>query len=293
MTLMLPSPTLAMLALSENIEALTLPLPQVPCPVVHHFGPGVYMREIQLAADTFVVGRNHRQPHMNVMLKGKLQLVDENGETRILTAPQMYTSQGGRKCAYVLDDTVWLNVLATDLVDIETIEAWMFDDSVTVSDHYARTFDIHRALRQPERDDFAAFCAAFEAETGVDEAGIREASERADNCIPFGDDVKHLVVRTSPIEGKGLFCTIPVDEGAFMAMARIGDKRTPAGRFVNHSHNPNAYFALDANGGICLIARRRIAGCVGGDCGEEITVDYRQAVSLSGVFVGGSACPAR
>jgi hypothetical protein len=226
------------------------------------------------------------------MLKGKLQLVDDAGVFHTLEAPQMFTSQGGRKCALVLEDTVWLNVLATDLVDVEAVEAWMFDDGEQLARHYAQTFEHHRALRQPERDDFAAFCAAFEAETGVDEAGIREVSERTDDCIPFGDDIKHLVVRASPIEGRGLFCTIPVEEGAFMAMARIGDKRTPAGRFVNHSHNPNAYFALDANGAICLVARRRIAGCVGGDHGEEITVDYRQAVSLSGVFVGGSACPA-
>lgn len=280
MTLMLPPPTLAMLALSENIEALTLPLPQVACPVVHHFGPGVYMREVQLSAGTFVVGRNHRQPHQNIMLKGKLQLVDDAGVFHTLEAPQMFTSQGGRKCALVLEDTVWLNVLATDLVDVEAVEAWMFDDGEQLARHYAQTFEHHRSLRQMERDDFAAFCAAFEAETGIDEAGIREVSERTDDCIPFGDDVKHLVVRASPIEGKGLFCTTPVEEGAFMAMARVGDKRTPAGRFVNHSHNPNAHFALDANGAICLVARRRIAGCVGGDHGEEITVDYRQAVPL-------------
>ena len=274
MTLTTPLPT--MLALSDQLESEALALPQVPCPVVHHFGPGVYMREVQLSAGTFVVGRNQRQPHMNVRLKGKLQLVDDAGVFHTLEAPQMFTSQGGRKCALVLEDTVWLNVLATDLVDVEAVEAWMFDDGPVASGHYAQTFEHHRSLRQPERDDFAAFVEA--SPWTVDE--VRAMSEAVGDCIPFGDDVKHLVVRASPIEGKGLFCTIPVDEGAFMAMARIGDKRTPAGRFVNHSHNPNAYFALDADGGICLFARRRIAGCVGGDHGEEITVDYRQAVPL-------------
>lgn len=263
MTLMLPPPTLAMLALSENIEALTLPLPQVACPVVHHFGPGVYMREIQLSADTFVVGRNHRQPHMNVMLKGKLQLVDENGETRILTAPQMYTSQGGRKCAYVLEDTVWLNVLATDLVDVEVIESWMFDDSATVSDHYARTFDIHRALRQPERDDFAA--------CGQEWPAMPVVAAAASGVF---------VVRTSPIHGSGVFSTTGAAEGASMGLVALPDGVTAMGAKINHSHNSNAHFALDANGAICLVARRRIAGCVGGDHGEEITVDYRQAVPL-------------
>ena len=286
MTLTTPQPT--MLALSDQLESEALALPQVPCPVVHHFGPGVYMREVQLSAGTFVVGRNHRQPHQNIMLKGKLQLVDDAGVFHTLVAPQMFTSQGGRKCALVLEDTVWLNVLATDLVDVEAVEAWMFDDGEQLARHYAQTFEHHRSLRQMERDDFAAFVEA--SPWTIDE--VRAMSEVVDDCIPFGDDVKHLVVRASPIEGKGLFCTIPVEEGTVMALARVDGKRTPAGRYVNHSHNPNAHFALDANGAICLVARRRIAGCVGGDHGEEITVDYRQAVSLSGVFVGGSACPA-
>jgi hypothetical protein len=260
---MLPPQQLSMLALSDHLESEALALPQVPCPVVHHFGPGVYMREIQLAADTFVVGRNHRQPHLNIMLKGTLQLVDDDGSTRTLTAPQMYTSQGGRKCALVLDDVVWLNVLATDLVDVEAIESWMFDDGAVAVDHYARTFEHHRSLRQAERDDFAACGQEWPA-------------------IPVvaADTASTLVVRTSPIEGRGVFSSTGASEGETLALVALPDGVTAMGAMVNHSHNPNAHFALDANGAICLVARRRIAGCVGGDHGEEITVDYRQAVPM-------------
>ena len=263
MTLTLPPPTLVMLALSDQLESEALALPQVPCPVVHHFGPGVYMREVQLSAGAFVVGRNHRQPHQNIMLKGKLQLVDDAGVFHTLEAPQMFTSQGGRKCALVLEDTVWLNVLATDLVDVEAVEAWMFDDGAVASEHYAQTFEHHRSLRQMERDDFAVCGQEWPAMPVVaaDASGV-------------------LVVRTSPIHGSGVFSTVGAAEGASVGLVALPDGVTAMGAKINHSHNPNAYFALDANGAICLVARRRIAGCVGGDHGEEITVDYRQAVPL-------------
>lgn len=261
MTLTTPQPT--MLALSDQLESEALALPQVPCPVVHHFGPGVYMREVQLSAGTFVVGRNHRQPHLNIMLKGKLQLVDDAGVFHTLEAPQMFTSQGGRKCALVLEDTVWLNVLATNLVDAEAIETWMFDDGAVAVDHYARTFEHHRSLRQMERDDFAA------------------CGERwPDMPVVATHTGSLLVVRTSPIEGRGVFSTTGAAEGETLGLVAVADGVTAMGSKINHSHNPNAHFALDANGAIWLVARRRVAGCVGGDHGEEITVDYRQAVPL-------------
>ena len=203
MTLTTPLPT--MLALSDQLESEALALPQVPCPVVHHFGPGVYMREVQLSAGTFVVGRNHRQPHMNVMLKGKLQLVDDAGVFHTLEAPQMFTSQGGRKCALVLEDTVWLNVLATDLVDVEAVEAWMFDDGPVASGHYAQTFEHHRSLRQPERDDFAAFVEA--SPWTVDE--VRAMSEAVGACSPSGATSSTLWCAPRRLRGRGCFAPFP------------------------------------------------------------------------------------
>ena len=32
----------------EKVESHLLDLPQVECPVVHHFGPGIYIREVTL-----------------------------------------------------------------------------------------------------------------------------------------------------------------------------------------------------------------------------------------------------
>jgi len=71
--------------------------------------------------------------------------------------------------------------------------------------------------------------------------------------------------------------------GDLIAPARIAGMRTPAGRYTNHSNTPNSAMILTACGDINLIALRDIEGCKGGDNGEEITIDYRQALALSGI----------
>lgn len=274
----------ALVVTSSTVDALLHVSPltiEEPCPVVHHFGPGIYIREVTLPAGALVVGKTHRHAHMNLMLRGKLELHDEvTGAIRVLEAPQMFVSPPGRKVAHIIETVVWHNVYATEERDLERLEAWLFEPV----ERDGEVFELHQRLRQPERDDFDAFCSAFEVETGIDKLGIREVSERTDDRIPFPDGYAHLVVRDSPIEGRGLFATVDVAPGV-VAPALVEGKRTPAGRFVNHSHNPNAAFAKRADGAIDLVALRPIAGCVGGSRGEEITVDYRQDVALSGVHI--------
>jgi len=267
-------------------QSLSLLAQEVPCPVVHRFGPGVYMREVSMPAGALVVGRRHRGEHLNLMLSGILDLVDEAGNViRTVVAPQTFTAPPGRKIARIVADTVWLNIYATEERDIDKLEALLFDDD-EMDARQESVQALHAALRQPERDDYVAFCADYERATGCDAAFIREVSEADVDLVDFPPaDAVRVTVRSSPIEGRGLFLTAPAEAGEVLCAARLDDRRTPAGRYTNHSHNPNARFALLANGDMDLVALRAIAGCVGGSRGEEITVDYRQAVALSGVHV--------
>ena len=77
------------------------------------FGAHLYGRELSLPAGTIVVGKIHKHPVMNVLLKGKLFVVSENGK-RMVEAPCMYTAEPGvKRVAYVVEDCVWANVLMT------------------------------------------------------------------------------------------------------------------------------------------------------------------------------------
>lgn len=255
---------IAPLDLADKAErvslALSSPLTAVDCPVFHRFGPGVYLREVHLPAGTLAVGHRHRAEHLNIMLAGVIDIVIGDAQMQRLTAPAILTAPPGRKVALVVEDTVWVNVYATEETDVEKLEAMILDKSPAWEAAAAVEFANHHRLRQPDRDDFAA---------AMTELGI--AAVIVPDAPPPGGK---LTVRRSPIDGQGLFLSASAAAGEVLGLAS-------ALRWANHAANPNAEI-LDG----ALVARRAIAGCVGGGQGEEVTVDYRRA--LAGVVGGAS-----
>jgi hypothetical protein len=264
----------------EVLESKMLDLPQVDCPVVHHFGPGIYIREVHFPANTFAIGHAQKYEQLNIMLKGKVA-VAENGQLKILEAPLIFVGPPGRKSGYIIEDTIWQNVYATDETDVDKLEAMFLDKSDTwINDDAAQT-EIRYAMHVDDRHDYEYFLNQI----GITDELVREQSEDESDQVPMPAGFSNVTVRNSFIEGKGIFLSSPVEPGEVIAPARIKDKRTPAGRFTNHSNNPNAYFEMNDAGDIYLFASRPIKGCVGGEQGEEITVNYRQALALSGIYV--------
>lgn len=131
---------LASPSLADRVEAECLSEPQVDCPLVHHFGPGIYVREVLMPAGTLVVGHCHKLPHLNVFLSGSLALLDDAGGFKVLHAPFLFVSPPGRKMAWTITDCVWQNVVATEETDIDAIELLMFDksDVFTLSEAQAK-----------------------------------------------------------------------------------------------------------------------------------------------------------
>lgn len=110
----------------DALEAALLAQEQAPCPVTHHFGPGVYIREIFMPAGAIVVGACHRYESHNEMLQGKLALFMDGGFS-VVEAPFMAVAQPGRKVAYVIEDTVWRNIHATEERDLDKLEAMFIE----------------------------------------------------------------------------------------------------------------------------------------------------------------------
>lgn len=94
----------------------------IKVPVVHHFAPGVYMRQMDAKAGTLIVSKMHRTEHMNVLLSGSLTVATENG-IKYLKAPAVIKSMPGTKrIGYFHEDTSWMTVHPTDSTDLEEIE---------------------------------------------------------------------------------------------------------------------------------------------------------------------------
>ncbi len=266
-----PSPSIT------EVEAEALTLPQVGCETFHIFGPGIYIREVRIKAGVSVIGHLHRRAHMNYVLAGAVEMRENDGPLHVVRAPHRYNSPPGRKVGKALEDLVWQNVFATEETDVEKLEKLLFAKSDSFLSHAAFIQKNKSDGREVDRQDFLA---ALE-ENGFSIYDARRFSEITDDLtpMPYGEDV---VIRASSIEGKGVFLQSGAVPGQILCPARIAGKRTPAGRYTNHSKNPTAEF-VERGGDAFLRAKTHIAPyCNELVPGDEVTVDYRQALSLAG-----------
>lgn len=270
----------------DMLEETMLSLPQVECPVIHHFGPGIYIREVHLSAGTLAVGHAQKFEHLNIMLSGAVAMIGDDGLVKTLRGPMIFTGKPGRKFGFILEDTVWQNVYATDETDIDTLEATYLDKSDAWASSNESSVQAETLRREEDREDFEAMIEQYELSKEM----VRAQSENQDDQIemPCGYGPK-ITIRSSCIEGKGVFLSAPAEEGEVIGPARINGKRTPLGRYTNHAKSPNAKFEINSAGDIDLVATARISGCEAGGQGEEVTVDYRQALSLSGIAIRGQS----
>lgn len=90
---------------------------------------GTYTRELFLPAGTLAIGKKHKQSCVNILSKGRLivksEIEDEGVEINVSHEhATIFTSEAGtRKIAYILEDTIFINVFynvkAQRLEDVE------------------------------------------------------------------------------------------------------------------------------------------------------------------------------
>lgn len=257
----------------DEIEKRMLNLPQADCPVSHHFGPGLYIRELRMKAGTLAVGHRQKLPHVNSFIQGRVLVLNPDGTQTELIAPCTFVGQPGRKIGFVLEDVIWQNIYATDETDIETLEETYLDKT-----EYSKEIYKKKADYESDHIDYKLLIE----QSGISPEQVDSEVHNIEDQIPMPFGWHKTCVRTSDLHGKGFFASAPFEVGEVIAPAKIGEKRTPAGRFTNHSHNPNAEL-FPVGDDIILIALRDISGCKAGDNGEEITIDYRQSLRLRGI----------
>lgn len=254
----------------ERIEQFMLSEQQVECSVIHRYGPGVYIRELMIPAGTLAVGHHQNFEHTNIMLKGRVTMLNDDGSTSEVVAPALFVGKPGRKIGYIHEDMVWLNVYATNEQDVTKLE----DTFITKSQYFGQHLDGKVALLMNEVDQ-SDYRKVLQ-EVGVTDGSLMVSDDVAE--LPGGG--YKIKVATSRIEGQGLFATAGIEPGEAIAPARIYGKQTIAGRYTNHSASPNAKLVRVGDDAY-LVATKHITGCRGGQDGEEITIDYRQALSLT------------
>lgn len=79
-----------------DLEAELLELPQKECPVVHHYAPGIYVREMRIPPFTVLTGAVHKTEHLAMLIQGRIEVLTEDG-LQVLEAPCTILSRPGIK----------------------------------------------------------------------------------------------------------------------------------------------------------------------------------------------------
>lgn len=251
----------------DELEKDMMGIEQEPVDVIHHFYPGIYMREARLQSGRFMLGNKQALPHLNLMLCGHVGFLG-GGEAK---GPFLGVGLPGRKCGVIHEDTTWFNVYATDETDVGTLESMFLEKSEAALEQESA---VAQAVTPEVEAAWQDYCVMLD-DLGVTRELVQAASDYRGDAIGLPWGAYKFRSAPSPIHGNGIFASAVIKAGEVIGPANIGGKRTILGYGINHSGNPNAEAVLFGDG-IHVVAKRDITGNRAGVFGEEITVDYRQ-----------------
>ncbi len=263
----------------EALEAEMLECANSPIMTKHHFGAGVYSREIFMPKGTIAIGHAHTEECLNIVISGSVSVLIE-GEIKRVTGPCTFTSAPfSRKVGYVHEDIIWITVHPIGTRSIDKIEAQLFAKSESFKKFEERVGSTAIALASMNADD--CFDDRFDYLEVLKEAGLTQQDVDVkclseEDMVDMPEDWSAFThVGTSRIHKNGVMCgPFHFTAGEMIGPARIGDRRTNLGRYTNHSRHPNCYPSV-INGDIYLIAKKPI------NPDSEITIDYREALIAS------------
>lgn len=106
----------------DELETEMFKLPQVEMPPVHTFAQGIYAREITIPKGTLLTGKIHKTEHINIVSKGDISVLTEDGIKRIKAPFIMVARPGTKRVGFAHEDTVWTTIHATNETDLEKLE---------------------------------------------------------------------------------------------------------------------------------------------------------------------------
>jgi hypothetical protein len=104
-----------------DLEAQMLQQPQVELKTSHTFGGGMYARTIEIPAGTLLTGEIHKFEHLNIVSKGRISVLTENGVQHIEAPCIMASPPGTKRVGYAHEDTVWTTIHATEETNVDKI----------------------------------------------------------------------------------------------------------------------------------------------------------------------------
>lgn len=264
-----PSHDVAM-PLREKIELLQeelLRMPQADVQYLHSFEPGKYIRTMIAPPWTVIVGAEHKTPYKVRLEKGTIA-VNINEEIHTLTAPlEMDVPAGIKRVGQVFDEElIWVDIYENpdDCTDITTIEERLY----VIPECGLMSNRIPKQLAEV-KDDYKLFLTQI----GLNQIEMDKIAAITHDLMDMPKEF-FTELRPSKIHGDGLFAVKSFKMWEVVCPCRLDGKRTPGGRFVNHSHKNNL-MPIKIGNDIYAVASQDIYQ------DEELLLNYRDMMSVN------------
>ena len=93
-------------------------------PLKHTFADGIYVRQMDMKADSLVVGAIHNHLHVWFLLTGHLAVSTEDVIEEFLAPCYVVASPGSKRVIYAMEDSIFVNIHKNpeNIKDIEKLE---------------------------------------------------------------------------------------------------------------------------------------------------------------------------
>lgn len=104
----------------ERLEDIIAQAPPVACPLRHHFGPGVYLREMTIPAGVTATGAVHKTEHLTIIV-GHCLLTTDDGVREFCGHHTIRSKPGMKRACHALLTTTLTTIHVTDETDLEKL----------------------------------------------------------------------------------------------------------------------------------------------------------------------------
>ena len=100
-------------------------------PLKHTFADGVYIRQMDMQADSMVVGAVHNHLHVWFLLTGHLMVITEDTTEEFIAPCYALATPGSKRVIYAMEDSIFVNIHKNpyNIKDIKKLE----DDLVSLT----------------------------------------------------------------------------------------------------------------------------------------------------------------
>ena len=267
MNLVYINPSLPVKEQIENLQDELLKMPQADIVTENIFLDGIYERKITIPPWTVLTGAEHKTDYKIRLEKGTIA-VNIGEKVQIMTAPMEFEAKAGaqRVGRVFEDEVVWVDIYENpdNCQDLDILEKRLY----LVPDCGLGENRVALQISNAQTD-----YKLFLDQIGLNQVEMDKIVTNESDVIDMPDNV-HVELRDSKIHGKGLFATKSFKNGDIVCPGRLDGKRTPGGRFINHSYDSNI-LPIKVGDDIYAMAVRDIYE------NEELLVDYRSSMRIN------------